>query len=188
MPDYRRWYVEGGTYFFTLVTFDRRIIFDKPDFVAMLREAVAVERATHPFDIRAAVILPEHLHLLVTLPPGDTDYSRRIGRIKTGFTRRLRQAGFAIGPGREDGYASVWQPRFWEHTIRDTRDMERHVDYIHYNPVRHGYCQCPHAWEASSFRYWVESGWLPANWCCYCHETGATAVPDFSDIAASVGE
>lgn len=155
MPNYRRWHAKAGTYFFTIVTYDRRPLLGDPDTVALLREAVAEERSAHAFEIDAAVVLPDHTHFVWTLPPGDSGYSARIGRIKASFTRRLRASGrlpeHAIGPGRQRGYATVWQPRFWEHVIRDREDFNRHVEYAHFNPVRHGHATCPHEWAASSF-------------------------------------
>jgi putative transposase len=207
MPNYRRWRVDGGTYFFTLVTYDRRPLLRSPEAVAALRRATAVERALHPFEFDAGVVLHDHAHFLWTLPPGDCDYSSRIGRIKVAFTKALRAAGGWERDGREAGgqcppysdrgrerrpqpqrgYAEVWQPRFWEHVIRDLDDRNRHLNYIHYNPVRHGYVTCPHQWEYSSFGQWVENEGYERDWCCACGGR-QVVVPDFSDIAERIGE
>ena len=140
----------------------------------MLRQAVRDERSLHPFEIEAGVILPDHAHFVWTLPEGDADYGRRIGRIKVAFTKALRSSGdggqcppydlhATAGAGRQRGYADVWQPRFWEHTIRDETDFARHVDYIHYNPVKHGYVADPGEWPYSSLHRFVRRGILPPD-------------------------
>ena len=191
MPNYRRWHANAGRYFFTIVTYDRRPLLGSTDVIALLREAVAKERSAHPFEVDAAVVLPDHAHFLWSLPISDADYSSRIGRIKAGFTKRLQASGLlpehTLGPGRQRGYVAVWQPRFGEHVIRDQEDFNRHAEYVHFNPVRHEYAACPHAWEPSSFGTWVRRGWVERTWCCRCD--GRTyPVPKFDDIAARVGE
>jgi len=172
MPDYRRAFLPGGTFFFTLVTYQRRPLFSLAANVEQLREAMRRVRSELPFDLVAAVILPDHLHVLMTLPPGDADYSGRLGRIKAGFTRLLgeltdRPRNRSRLRHRE---SDLWQRRFWEHTIRDDADLQRHFDYIHYNPVRHQLAQCPHAWPYSSFGNWVRRKVYEADWCCGCGE------------------
>ena len=174
MRAYRRWWQPGGTYFFTLVIYRRREILTTPLARRCLRDAVAEERTNHPFALDAVVLLPDHLHLILTLPAGDEDYAARVGRIKAGFTRGFLDAGGGEArpsPGMERGrHRGVWQPRFWEHLIADERDLEQHEDYVHYSPVRHGLAACPHEWEWSSFRRLVDAGRYETSWACCCGE------------------
>lgn len=137
----------------------------------------------------ATVLLPDHLHAIWTLPAGDTDYSKRWAWVKKEFTKRWLESGRpeqAVTAGRSrDGRRGVWQPKFWEHTIRDAKDLERHVEYIHYNPVKHGLVRCPHAWPWSSLSRWVGANLYPVDWACSCVCTSATM--DFSDLEAGSG-
>jgi putative transposase len=161
MSDYRRYFVPGGTYFFTIVTHRRRRLFSTEENIERLRNAVCAVKHELPFDINAAVVLHDHIHFLWRLPPGDDRYSKRIGRMKVEFTRaisttyRLRRG--ASQSREKHRESDVWQRRFWEHMIRDEHDFERHFDYIHYNAVKHGLATCPHAWRASSFHHWVKT-------------------------------
>ena len=136
----------------------------------------------------AIVLLPNHLHLLLTLPPNDADFSTRIAAIKADFTRGYLAAGGAEQP-RSTGRVrkrrrGVWQRWFWEHAIRDDTDLHRHLDYIHYNPVKHGVAACPHAWPFSSFERFVRERSYVRDWMCGCG--GVVRGPDFSGLA--VGE
>jgi putative transposase len=160
MPNYRRVYIPGGHYFFTLVTKGRRPLLAGDERVALLRAAFRKVRAVRPFEIEAAVVLPEHLHCVCKLPDGDADYSGRWREIKKAFSRAL---GAPSDARRERG---VWQQRFWEHAIRDDQDWQRHVDYVHFNPVKHGHVMRAGDWPYSSFRRSVERGWYPADWGC----------------------
>ncbi|MEM1061135.1 MAG: transposase [Planctomycetota bacterium] len=170
MPDYRRAHVPGGTFFFTVVTHGRRPLFRDPAAVERLREAIRVERIRRPFTIDAFVVLPDHLHAIWTLPHGDGDFSIRWSAIKAHFTRAHLAAGGSEGePTAGELFGdrrAVWQPRFWEHTISDDTDFERHFDYVHYNPVRHGFVACPSEWPASTFPHWVARGVYPPDWAC----------------------
>jgi putative transposase len=172
MPNYRRLYVPGGTVFLTLTTFGRLPLFADAANVVRLRESVAAVKIELPFDFVAAVVLPDHLHFLWTLPPDDADYSKRIGRIKVAFTHSLRGTrGLPEDVSlsrRRHRESNVWQRRFLEHTIRDDNDFEEHLNYMHYNPVKHGLASCPHAWPHSSFSAWVARGAYPADWACVC--------------------
>ncbi|MCC6423567.1 MAG: transposase [Phycisphaerales bacterium] len=190
MPEYRRAHVPGGTFFLTLVTCQRVGIFASTGNINRLRQVIRLVRRERPFEIVAAVVLPDHLHLLWTLPEGDSDFSRRVGRIKALFTQSLQRECPALNesysPSRQKHReASLWQRRFWEHTIRDEADLRNHLDYIHYNPVRHGLVNCPHAWKHSSFHHWVNVGGYEPDWCCICQ--GAARKPPYSDII-SFGE
>ena len=149
---YRRAFTPGGTFFFTLVTQARQPVFASAEAVDSLRNAFRVVRASRSFRIDAMVVMPDHLHCLWTLPPGDADFSTRWRLIKTWFTKH------------HAAKERVWQARYWEHQIRDDADFANHVDYIHYNPVKHGLAASPKAWPYSSFRRHVDAGVYPANW------------------------
>jgi putative transposase len=162
MVRYRRNFIAGGTYFFTVTLADRRssaLI----DHVDALRAAMRVTRRKHPFTIDAVVILPDHLHIVMTMPAEDADYPNRWRLIKRRFTSAVAQAGVSIAR-HPNGECALWQRRFWEHTIRDSRDFERHVDYIHFNPVKHGLVTSVRDWPHSSFHRYVRRGLLPEDW------------------------
>jgi putative transposase len=162
MVGYRRNLVPGRTYFFTVVLEDRRssLLVEK---IASLRHAFRVVRAERPFKVDAIVILPDHLHAILTLPEGDSDYSGRWRKIKSRFTRQVVADGLQAKRNGRGEYA-LWQRRFWEHTIRDETDFARHVDYIHYNPIKHGLVERVSDWPHSSFQRYVTSGVLPEDW------------------------
>ena len=128
-----------------------------------MRAAFRIARHERPFTIEAVVILPEHLHAIWTLPSGDSDFPGRWKRIKAYFTHRLVAAGLPIKRHRSGEYA-LWQRRFWEHTIRNETDFERHVDYVHFNPVKHRLVRRAREWPYSSFHLDVGRGLLPADW------------------------
>lgn len=153
MSDYRRVLIPGGCYFFTLVTHRRKPVFSHSHAVDSLRDAMRTERKRRPFDVDAMVILPDHLHCIWRLPDGDADYSSRWREIKKGVTRALTD----ITP-------PIWQPRFWEHHIRNEADWRNHLDYIHYNPVKHGLTSSPKDWPHSSFSSAVSKGWYALEW------------------------
>ncbi len=148
-------------------------------------------KADQPFDIQAAVIMPEHLHFIWSLPPGDDGYSKRIGRMKVLFTRAFREERVPLqgisASRRKHQESNVWQRRFWEHTISDEEECERCFDYIHYNPVKHGLVRCPHRWEASSFHQWVERGAYEAHWGCCCDGRKSKKL-SFADLEDKVRE
>ncbi|MFO0891727.1 MAG: transposase [Isosphaeraceae bacterium] len=171
MPSYRRWSMPGGTFFLTVVTYCRRPTFSDPEQVSRLRLTLREVMREAPFRIVAGVVLPDHVHFLWTLPRGDGDFSSRVGRMKARFTRSSGRAAAGADVSRSrrrHREADVWQRRFWEHTILDEVDLERHADDIHYNPVRHGLVTCPHLWPHSSFSRWVRSGHYPNEWGCRC--------------------
>jgi putative transposase len=166
LTQYRRCYTPGATYFFTVVTHNRRQLFSHPENVDLLRNAFRYVMRQHPFKIDAMVVLPEHLHCLWTLPEGDADFSTRWRLIKTWFSRQCHpQYQGQISTSRQDkGEKAVWQRRFWEHQIRDDKDFICHVEYIHYNPVHHGLVSTPSDWEYSSFHRYVKSGIYDVTW------------------------
>ncbi len=137
------------------------------------------------------VLLPDHLHALWTLPPGDADFSTRFAVVKKSFTEQwLRLGGHesAISAANSrDRRRGVWQRRFWEHVIRDQDDLNNHLDYIHYNPVKHALATCPHAWPYSTFTRWVKKSSYADDWCCSCDGRAATA-PHFDQIDTTAME
>jgi putative transposase len=162
MVRYRRNFVPGGTYFFTVTLADRTSS-AMVHHLGALRMAFRIARHERPFTIEAIVILPEHLHAIWTLPSGDSDFSGRWRRIKAHFTHRLVAAGVSVKRHRNGEYA-LWQRRFWEHTIRNEIDFERHVDYVHFNPVKHKLVTRTRDWPYSSFHFYVRRGLLPLDW------------------------
>ena len=167
MRRYIRANAPGATYFFTLTLQHRGARF-LVSHIADLRATVTQVKQRHPFRIDAMVVLPDHLHALWTLPPDDSDFSTRWMLIKQGFTKRLHSAqalGATAGQARgEHGERSLWQRRFWEHQIRDARDFANHVDYIHFNPVKHGLAQKAADWPHSSFHRAVRLGLVGQDW------------------------
>ena len=157
MPNYRRAFVPGGTYFFTVVTAGREPWLGTEAGREILARAMRDVRARQPFRTHAIVVLPDHLHCVWTLPPHDCDFSNRWKAIKQRCSLQVRRQRLVFGD-------AVWQRRFWEHLICDDADLERHIDYIHYNPVKHGWVDHPRDWPATSFRQHVEQGWYPADW------------------------
>lgn len=190
MSDYRRYFVEGGTYFFTIVTYQRRLLFDNERNVSLLRSAIATVLNDMPFEINAAVVLPDHLHFIWSLPRGDANYSKRIGLLKARFTKAFHAESHRkpdISRSRKKHRESdIWQRRFWEHTITDEDEFEQLFDYVHFNPVKHGYVGCPHEWKATSFHSWVERGVLDQSWGCLCN--GRDVDFNFSCVEDFVGE
>lgn len=168
MVRYRRNFVTGGTFFITAALANRksRVLVEH---VEPLRSAFRSTRRRYPFSIEAVVVLPDHLHMLMTLPEEDAGFSIRWSLLKRRFTRALMAAGVPVDR-RANGEAALWQRRFWEHTIRDDRDFERHVDYIHYNPVKHGLVSRVADWPHSSFHRYVRAGLLPQDWGGDCRQ------------------
>ncbi|MCA9216067.1 MAG: transposase [Planctomycetales bacterium] len=168
MSEFRRFFVPGGTYFFTLVTYDRKPILTTEDGRFYLRVAIEHVRQKRPFEIFATALLPDHWHLVMRLPQDDFAYSTRIRRIKDEFTTRWRKTHLPEAPVTSAQYyrdeRGVWQPRFWEHTVRDEDDLERCVDYIHWNPRKHELVSRVRDWKWSSFHRFVASGHYPIDW------------------------
>lgn len=167
MSDYRRLRIPGGSYFFTLALYDRRsaVLTDAP-VRAALRTAVVQARGTRPWTIDAWVLLPDHLHCLWTLPPGDTDYSARWSTIKRLTSQAVEppQTRPASASRLKRRESTLWQRRFWEHGIRDEEDFARHLDYVHWNPVKHGLVPRAADWPWSSLHRWIRLGVYPPDW------------------------
>lgn len=166
MSRYRRARMGGATYFFTVVTYRRQALLTRPEVLDALRAALRTVRQSRPFEVDAMTTLPDHLHTIWMQPPGDADFGARWSTIKR---RVSKDVGHLAAPGagssmqrrRESGF---WQRRFWEHLIRDDADYARHMDYIHFNPVKHGLVACVADWPHSSFARCVERGIYPPDW------------------------
>jgi putative transposase len=163
MPDYRRHRIPGATYFFTVNLLDRTssLLINEID---ALRHVVARVRTLMPFHIDAWVVLPDHMHCLWTLPDQDGDFPKRWQAIKMGFSRMITPGEPLSASRHKRGERGIWQRRFWEHTIRDERDYAMHLDYIHFNPVKHGYVTHPADWKFSSFHRAVTQGVYLLTW------------------------
>ncbi|TVZ40044.1 putative transposase [Alteromonadaceae bacterium 2753L.S.0a.02] len=168
MTEYRRSYAAGGTYFFTWVSHQRRPIFIDESAVNALRNAVRDIRSNAPFDIDAWVVLPNHIHCVWTLPRGDANYSKRIGQIKSRFNfyagSRFNNPEINSASRRKKSESTIWQRRFWEHQIRNDLDFQRHVDYVHFNPVKHGVVKRVAEWPYSTFHKYCERGIYARDW------------------------
>ncbi|MHC1725049.1 MAG: transposase [Syntrophobacteraceae bacterium] len=163
MTNYRRSRLPGATYFFT-VTIAQRHLDLLVRYVQDLKAAFRDEHQRAPFVNVALVILPEHLHAIWRLPNGDSDYSQRRRRIKAGFSHALPLGERVNSSCKMKGERGVWQRRFWEHTIRDEDDLKNHLDYIHYNPVKHGLVQRVSEWPHSTFHHYVQRGIYTVDW------------------------
>jgi putative transposase len=176
---YRRATVPGASYFFTLITYQRKPLFADPKNVERWHQAVSKVQRSRPFVVKAEVVMPDHLHMIWTLPEADADYATRIRLIKTAFTKDLpsRDGRVATNESRKSKRErDVWQRRYWEHVISDERDFHTHLDYIHANPVQHGHVARPGDWPHSTFGIWVERG-VYDSWC------GTDEMPPLPDWA-----
>jgi putative transposase len=171
---YRRANITGGTYFFTvnLADRDRALLTEHAN---TLRQVMREVQRSHPFHVDAIVILPEHLHTLWTLPSEDCDYPTRWMLIKGGFSRRMALGEKRSASRLRKGERGIWQRRYWEHVIRDEGDYERHISYIHYNPVKHGHVARAADWPHSSIHRYIARGAIDPAW-------GIGAVEDEGDF------
>jgi len=162
---YRRADVAGGTYFFTVNLADRssRLLVEHID---DLRAAVKTVKRRHPFEIIAWVVLPEHMHAIWALPEGDNDFSGRWSLIKSGFSRAIGRTEPVSSSRVDRRERGIWQRRYWEHWIRDEIDLQRHVNYVHINPVKHGHVKRAADWPHSSIHRFIDRGWLTVDWAC----------------------
>ena len=162
--DYRRVWQQGGTYFFTVNLLKRKGNDLLVRHIEDLREVVKAVKARHPFKLHGWVVLPEHLHCVIELPPDDADYATRLMLIKMGFSKSLpkteRRSEVRVRR-RERG---IWQRRYWKHLIRNEADYRAHMDYIHYNPVKHGWVTQVKDWPYSTFHHWVRQGVYALDW------------------------
>ena len=160
---YRRAKTPGATYFFTVNLADRNKTL-LVDHIDLLRGAIRNVKRKHPFQIDAIVILPDHLHTLWTLPPNDADFSTRWRLIKSEFSRGLAKTEHISASRKQKGERGIWQRRFWEHLVRNDRDYETHVNYIHYNPVKHGHVNNASEWPYSSLHKFIRQGIIAPDW------------------------
>ena len=162
MVQYRRNFLPGGTYFFTQALYNRKTSY-LTDHVDLLRIAMKKVQQKMLFSILAVVVLPEHLHTIWKLPPNDNNYAGRWRLIKSYFSHSLIKQNVSLLKNSRGEY-NLWQKRYWEHTIKDERDLEAHIDYIHYNPVKHKLVAQPSDWPYSSFHLYIRKNLLPPNW------------------------
>lgn len=164
MRTYKRVWIPGGCYFFTVNLAERdnnTLLIDR---IESLREVIRYVRAEHPFSIDAMVVLPEHLHCIWRLPKGDDRFDTRWYLIKSRFSYLIKKTERISTSRVRKGERGIWQRRYWEHAIRDEQDWRNHVDYIHYNPVKHGYVEHAADWLHSTFHKYVKEGMYEKNW------------------------
>jgi putative transposase len=163
MPQYLRARIEGGTFFFTVTLADRSsdLLLRHIDH---LRTSYKSVEGRHPFETIAICVLPDHIHAIWSLPSGDSNFPLRWSQIKSGFSRDLPRQGTTSASKLIKREKGIWQRRYWEHVIRNETDLQRHIDYIHYNPVKHGHVARVRDWPHSSFHRYVTRGDLPVDW------------------------
>jgi putative transposase len=164
MPDYRRVRHPGGIYFFTLSLLRRQSNDLLTRHIERLREAVRKVRSRYPFDIHGWVVLPDHLHCVIQLPDGDTDFTLRLRLIKAGFSKSIPRTEWLSAVRQRRGERGIWQRRFWEHLIKDEADYRAHMDYVHINPMKHGLVKRVADWPYSTFHRLVVDGIYPVDW------------------------
>jgi len=162
---YWRVLIPGATYFFTVNLLNRKSSL-LTDHINQLRYVFLTARFHYPFTIDGIVILPDHLHVVMSLPKEDRNYSLRWNIIKGVFSKQIEPEETIVMSRKNKRERGIWQRRFWEHLIRDESDYEHHMNYIHYNPVKHGYVTTPTEWEYSSIHRFIQAGFLPKNWGC----------------------
>jgi putative transposase len=165
MSEYRRFYIPGALWFFTVNLAERKgnpLLLENID---LLRSSFIKVNQSHPFKIIAIVVLPDHLHCILSLPENDGDFSTRWGLIKANFSRNIAKGERISNSRYKRGERGIWQRRFWEHLIRDEKDLHAHIDYIHWNPVKHGLTTKAVDWKYSSFQRFVKEGFYSENWC-----------------------
>jgi len=164
MPDYRRAWHPGGTYFFTVNLLERHGNDLLTRHIDLLRDTVRLVRRRHPFVIHGWVVLPDHLHCVIELPPGDANFPLRWRLIKMNFSKALPLTELRSKVRIKRGERGIWQRRFWEHLIRDEADFRAHLDYVHINPVKHGLVERVADWPYSTFQHFVNQGVYPPDW------------------------
>lgn len=168
MTHYRRANLAGASYFFTVVTYQRRAFLCNEDVLKALRDAIEKTREKHPFTIDAWVLLPDHMHAIWTLPPDDADFANRWRLIKRHVTQTcgalLHQPNLMTASKTKHRESTLWQRRYWEHLIRNDDDYAKHMDYVHFNPVKHGLVKRVVDWQHSSFHRYVKQGDYSEDW------------------------
>ena len=164
MPNYRRAWHPGGTNFFTVNLLQRHNNDLLTRHIGLLRNVVSEVRSRHAFHIHGWVVLPEHLHCVLELPRNDADFATRWRLIKMNFSKALPKTERRSAVRTKRGERGIWQRRFWEHLIRDDADMQAHMDYVHFNPVKHGLVKRVVDWPTSTFHELVKQGVYPQVW------------------------
>jgi putative transposase len=159
---YHRYFQPGGTFFFTVVTYNRNPIFTKRNAILLFNQSIDHVQDKHPFINIAYCICPDHIHMIWTMPDNDTDYPMRWRLIKSHFSHHWVNTG--IVSQRNIYNSSIWQNRYWEHFIRNELDLKNHIEYIHFNPVKHGYVEAPSQWVHSSFHNYVKRDLYSKDW------------------------
>jgi putative transposase len=173
---YRRARTLGGTYFFTVNLANRAssLLTKRID---VLRESVRRVKQHYPFHILAWVVLPDHMHAIWSMPEQDSDYSTRWRLIKQRFSRSIEPQEMIRSSRRQKNEREIWQRRFWEHEIRNERDLQNHVDYVHINPVKHGHVRVASEWPYSSIHSYIRQGIITTDWACEPNTTIASGEP-----------
>ena len=164
MTDYRRFYIPNSTWFFTVNLAERQNNHLLVERIETLRASFSYVKERRPFYINAVVIMPDHLHCIWTLPPDDADFSTRWNLLKGHFSRAIDKGERVSKSRYKRRERGLWQRRFWAHLIVDQADFNNHVNYIHWNPVKHGWVQKVVDWPYSSFHKFVERGIYPNTW------------------------
>jgi putative transposase len=149
--DIRRYYYPGQIVFITQIVKNRKHVFNNPEIMGLLLKTLQNVKLLHPFDMLAYVFLPDHFHILIC-PTGESNFSQIMHSVKFNFSRVYKQRINHIDS------LTFWQKRFWDHVIRDETDLENHIHYFHYNPVKHGYVSDLQSWRNSSYAEWQERG------------------------------
>ena len=165
MPNYRRAKITGATWFFTVNLLERHNNNLLIKEVALLKASIKKVYRAHPFEIIAWVVLPDHMHCLWKLPEGDTDYATRWRLIKSHFSKAIAPKEYRSPVRVKNGERGIWQRHYWEHWIRDEQDFQRHFDYIHRNPLKHGLVTRVSDWPYSTFHKYVKTGIYSESWC-----------------------
>jgi putative transposase len=160
---YRRANISGATYFLTVVLQDRKSTL-LTEYIHTLRASFNYVKSRHPFKLDALVVLPDHFHVLMTLPEGDSNFSKRISLIKSSFTRKVPKMESLSSSRIRNRERGIWQRRFWEHVIQSSEDYEAHYHYILFNPVKHGHVDNASDWPYSTIHRDIERGLIPKNW------------------------
>jgi putative transposase len=164
MSNYRRAWLKGGTYFFTVNLLKRHNNDLLVRHIDLLRAVIRDVRVNHPFIIHGWVVLPDHLHCVIELPQDDDDFAIRWKLIKSNFSRGIEKTEWRSAVRERRGERGIWQRRFWEHLIRDERDFQAHMDYVHINPVKHGLVSRVQDWPYSTFHLLAKDGTYPVDW------------------------
>jgi putative transposase len=156
--NYKRLFIENTYVFLTIITHKRKKILIKN--IKLLRKSFSECKKKYNFDIFSIVIMPNHIHMIIK-PENIYEYPKIVGQIKSYFTKNL-PFEYELNSSRE---ANIWQRRYWEHTIRDEEDLYKYLDYIHFNPIKHGVVMCVNKWDYSSFKKFVKMGYYETDWC-----------------------